>query len=205
MNIVKAIGVLVFSSLIFTQTASASSLDQWASTVVDFSSEYSTGAWSADNALGPPNVPTYYDNGNAWAPSSMNGTSEYITLGFATAVYSNGADIYENQGNGFVTSIDAIDTKGVSHVVWSGKDPSLPDTIVDFQPSWRTTPYLTQALTINVDTNHNMNTWEEIDAVRLDGQTQPPITPEPSSLILGFLSLIPILKKTRKPSEKFFS
>ena len=37
----------------------------------------------------------------------------------------------------------------------------------EFQVLWPATPYLVKGVKIYVDTNHNLSTWEEIDAVRL--------------------------------------
>ena len=74
-------------------------------------------------------------------------------------------------GNGFVTQIDLLDTFNVLHTVFTGVDPSLPGTPVDFVVNFATTPYLVQGVKIYVNINHNLNTWEEIDAVELRGVT----------------------------------
>jgi hypothetical protein len=143
--------------------------DQYASSVIAFSSQYSTGSWSAAQTLGPPNTLSYGDISTSWAPSSANGTQEFLTLGFANPDFSDGAIVRETYGNGFVTEIDAVDTSNVSHVVWTGTDPSQPGTPVDFLASWPLTAYRVAALTIHVDTNHNLGTFEEIDSVQLVG------------------------------------
>src|SRR6185295_1578814 len=98
--------------------------DQYASTVIAFSSQYSTTSWSASRALGAPNVTSYADNSNAWAPVAQNGTAESITVGFATPVLATGVTIRETWGNGFVTRVDALDMSDVLHTVWTGVDPS---------------------------------------------------------------------------------
>ena len=82
---------------------------------------------------------------------------------------SNGIIIRETYGNGFVTQVDAIDTSDVVHTVWTGTDPSLPGSPVDFLASWPTTSYAIKAVKIYVDTDHNLATWEEIDSVQLVG------------------------------------
>ncbi|MGB0717226.1 MAG: hypothetical protein ACPGXK_15215, partial [Phycisphaerae bacterium] len=69
------------------------SVDQWASEVLDFSSQYSAFGYSAAQALGPPNTPQYGDYGTAWAPSSYNGTIEFLSVGFDTPVYAEGVTI----------------------------------------------------------------------------------------------------------------
>src|SRR5262249_17393357 len=97
---------------------------------------------------------------------------EVVTLGYATPVYAFGATIRETWGNGFVTRVEVRDaTTGAFATVWSGVDPSAPGTPVAYVVSWTQTSYLVDALRITVDTNHNLKTWEEIDAVSLLGST----------------------------------
>ena len=52
---------------------SDSSYAQWASSVVDFSSQWDTGSWSAAQACGPPDVTTYGDDTHAWCPAPADG------------------------------------------------------------------------------------------------------------------------------------
>lgn len=174
-----ATGVLLLGGVALAQ---ASSLDQYASSVIGYSSQWSGDSWSAAQALGQPNTDGYGDFSNSWAPGPKNGTQEYLTLGFTTPVYSNGAVIRETYGNGFVYQVDVIGTNNVSHTVWTGTDPSLPGTPVDFNPTWAMTNYQVNQIKIYVDTNHNLNAWEEIDAVKLQGSTTP--TPEPATMLL---------------------
>ncbi|MCB1943869.1 MAG: hypothetical protein KDI53_17785, partial [Candidatus Accumulibacter sp.] len=144
--------------------------EQFADHVLGFSSQYSTGSWSAAQAVGASNTVNYGDLPTSWAPSSFNGTLEFLTLGFATPVYSDGATIRETSGNGFVYQIDAVDEGDVLHTVWSGTDASQPGTPVDFRVSWATTPYLVKGLRIYVDTSHDLGAWEEIDSVSLSAR-----------------------------------
>jgi hypothetical protein len=74
---------------------------QYASYVIGYSSQYSSNGRSAAQAIGPPNVTSYGDNPDAWAPSSQSGTQEYLTLGFATPIYADGVSVRETDGNGF--------------------------------------------------------------------------------------------------------
>jgi hypothetical protein len=165
-------------------SAEATPIDQWASSVIGFSSQYSITSWSAAQALGPPNTPNYGDYITAWAPSSRNGSLEYITLGYTTPVYASSITIVETDGNGFVYQVDVLDQSNVLHTVWAGTDPSLPGTPVDFLVSFSQTPYLVDGVKIYVNTDHNEFTWEEIDAVSLHGNTSPVPVP-PTLLLLG--------------------
>ncbi len=125
---------------------------QWASTVIGFSSQFSPSSWSAAQALGAPNTNSYGDFATAWAPASGNGTIEFISLGFAQPVYSDGIIIRETFGNGFVTKVELIDTSDVLHTVFTGPDPSLPGAPVNFQINWPLTSYLVKGAKITIDT-----------------------------------------------------
>lgn len=180
-------GLSGIASLCF-QTAANAAIDQYASTVIDYSTQYSPSSWSAAQALGAPDTFSYGDISTAWAPSPKNGSLEYISLGYTTSVYAQGATIRETYGNGFVYRVDVIDTGDVLHTVWTGTDPSLPGSPVDYSLTWPTTPYLVKGLKIYVDTDHDSSAWEEIDAVTLTGSDIAPV-PEPSTYISGLSAL----------------
>ena len=144
-------------------------VDQWADSVVDFSSQFSTSSWSAAQTLGEPNTFVYGDQGTAWAPQTQNGTVEHITVEFATPVFATGATIRETYGNGFVTSVEVVDQSDALHNVWSGVDPSQPGTPVDYMVNWPETAFLVKGLKITTDTDHDPSAYEEIDAIQLHG------------------------------------
>lgn len=144
---------------------------QWANSVVDVSSQYnSSGTFSAVQALNAPDTKSYGDLGTAWAPSSSSGTKESITVAFATPTIATGVIVRETYGNGFVYRIDLIDTSNVAHTVWTGRDLSPSGSPVNFTVTFPATSYEVKAVKIFVDTDiTQLNTWEEIDAVRLLG------------------------------------
>lgn len=144
-------------------------VQQVARSVIDFSSEYTTTSWSAAQALGAPNTPTYGDSPTAWAPVPINGTTEFLTLGYDVPVYATGAIIVETYGNGFVRRVETLDMDGQYHIVWEGADNSQPGTPANFRVTFPQTTYLVSGLRVTIDTNHNLETWEEIDAVILEG------------------------------------
>ena len=107
-------------------------------------------------------------------------------MGFLTSVFANGVTIRETNGNGFVTQINLIEDDGdsdpsndVEHIIWplNGEfDLSLPGEPVEFFVSFPTTSFLVKGVRIFVDIDHDQSTWEEIDAVLLQGSTIiPPI------------------------------
>lgn len=148
-----------------------SARNQWARNVLGFSTEYnpSPDDWSAFQTTGAPNTDMYGDIETAYATANFNGTTEFITLDFEVAVYANAVLVRETYGNGFVTRIDIIDADGNPHTVWQSTDTSAPGAPVDFVAPFTQTTFLVKAVTIFIDTSHNMAEWEEIDAVQLQG------------------------------------
>ncbi|MBT5536027.1 hypothetical protein HOK31_23350, partial [Candidatus Poribacteria bacterium] len=161
-----------FGAIITPQAAGATGetyLTQWATSVIDFSSQWASNSWAATQALGEPNTFTYGDISTAWAASPQNGTIEYIAVGYDTPVYADGAVVRETYGNGAVFQIDALDTSGDALTVWSGVDPTLPGEPAEFEVTWGRTSYLVSGLRVWVDGDHDLDAWEEIDAIQLLG------------------------------------
>lgn len=146
------------------------SVSQWAGSVISFSSQRSPTDGAAVQALGAPNTPGYGDQPTAWSPALMNGSTEGIQLGYANPVYATGVTVRETSGNGFVTRIDVVDTNNVMHTVWTGTDPTQPGAPADFTVNFAQTPYQVAGVMVMIDTNHDLGSWEQIDAVRLDGE-----------------------------------
>lgn len=187
-------------------SAQAALIDQFASSVIGFSSQYSATNWSAQQVLGSNNTPAYGDIPTAWAPLPRNGTVEWISVGFATPVYATGATIRESDGNGFVYQLDAIDTLGNLHTVWHGIDGSAPGALADFAVSWAQTSYLVSGLKVYTNTDHDTSNWEEIDSIRLAGSTTPAVpaaqVPEPGTLLLMGMGLFGAAVARRKPGQR---
>jgi PEP-CTERM motif len=199
----KIIKQLLLGVAMATSGASSFALDQYASSVIGFSSEYTSSSWAASQALGAPDTFAYGDIVTAWAPGPINGSFEYITLGFGTAVYATGATVRETYGNGFVYQIDALDSSNVLHTVWTGTDNSLPGSPVDASFSWAQTSFLVQGLKIYTDTNHDLNAWEEIDSVTLSGSLTVSAVPEPETyaMMLAGLGLLGFAARRRKQKQ----
>ena len=163
----------VMSPANITVTPVGSVLSQYASSVIAFSSQFGTSNWSAAQTLGSPDTNSYGDIPTAWAPSSQNGTTESITVGYSTPVNASGVTVRETDGNGFVTKIEVRDLAGVFHEVWSGVDPSPQNTPADYAVTFPATSYKVDAVRVTIDTNRNVGSWEEIDAIKLDGTVAP--------------------------------
>ncbi len=158
------------------ERALLSAMSQWASGVIAYSSQYSSTSWSAQQAVGAPNTTTYGDRATAWAPKNKDGTTEYISLRYATPVYATGVSVRETYGNGFVTKIDVRDANtGTFKTVWSGKDATTRNQPAYINATFPQTSYPVDGVRIWVNTNHS-SSWEEIDAVKLIGNTSSSTT-----------------------------
>ena len=181
---------LMISTVVVTE-ANAIPIDQYASSVLGFSSELapSPGNFSAAQALGAPDMPVNGSLAVAWLPGAQSSLSEFLSLGYATAVYATGATITETFSAGFVSQIDVIDMANVLHTVWTGVDPTVNAAAINnFTVSWAQTGYLVQGLVITI--NNQAAAWKEIDAVMLSGQTQAIAVPNPATLALLSLGLL---------------
>ncbi|MFN9411852.1 MAG: beta strand repeat-containing protein, partial [Pirellula sp.] len=149
-----------------------SDVTQWANSVIAYSSQYSASGWSAAQVLGAPNVALPSDNGLAWAPQPANGSTEFITVGFATGVNATGFSIRESLSMGCVSKVELLDSTGVYNTVFNstsdgpdGGNPTSP-AVYDFTRTFSATSYLAVGMRVTVNTN-NSSDWEELDAIGL--------------------------------------
>ena len=85
----------------------------WASSVRGFSSQYSTGSWSAAQVLGAPNVyPAHGDNASAWASLGADDRDEWIEVGFDRAGSVSAVEIYETYNAGALDRVELITQSG---------------------------------------------------------------------------------------------
>jgi hypothetical protein len=147
-------------------------LSQWGDGIIDFSSQWSSGDYSAAQVLGEPNVFAYGDSRQAWSPLNRNGTIEHVTVEYAVPVLATGVTVRENWSNGFVSQVDVVDLDDQLHTVWMGIDPSQPGSVVDFHVEWAKTDFPAKGVRVYVDTDRDSG-WEEIDAIRLHGAEIP--------------------------------
>ncbi len=141
---------------------------QWASEATASSSFGAGEAWQAKMATGKPNVFYYGDNGNAWAPQNIAGTTETLTLTFAKSVYATGVNIKESYGSGAIVKVEmGLGTN--LHTVWEGNDDTRG--LGYLKVAIDKTSYKVDTVKITFDGNKKSpNEWSEIDAVQLVGE-----------------------------------
>jgi speckle-type POZ protein len=136
----------------------------WASSVVGFSSQYGTGSWSAQHALGPPDVfPEGGDRGGAWASRDADGGPEFLELAFGAPRRIRAVEIYETYNPGAVTRVTLVGDAGLRKVLDqdAGKidAPSYKQRI-DFE----CTDEAYDEVRVDLDSDA-VPGWNEIDAV----------------------------------------
>ena len=117
----------IFIALVLVMPAALKAQEeQWASKVIEFSSQFGVRQYSAQQILGKPNVlPNLGASPNAWAPK-RKGREEYIVVGFEKPIRIQQIAIAETHNPGGVRSITAYDVNDNSHVVHTFEPEYLP-------------------------------------------------------------------------------
>ena len=160
-----------FDSLLINYGFLLNSSDtEWVDTIIDFSTEYSPGSWSANQVIGPPDVfPAYGDIEEAWAAETTGDQREFFELKFKTAVHAEEVLIYETYNPGAVDTAYLRDASTDTwHMIWSGTAmaPYDVDSSRIFRITFDRTVYRTDAVRLAINTPA-VSSWNEIDAVAL--------------------------------------
>lgn len=150
-----------------TGQPAAGEVSQFAFEVMNFSSQYGSDSWSAQQALGEPDTFECGDFTTAWASDSPNGP-ETLTLRFEEPVVPTQINIYESYNPGAITQVIVIQPDGVETVVFN----STPN-VVEACPRVLTIDVVgvtgaVDQVRIDLDETEHPS-WNEIDAVQLNG------------------------------------
>ena len=149
-------------------TARPGEIRQWAS-AASASSQFDDPNWSANQALGEPDVFECGDNTSAWA-SLSNDTIEWIELTYRTAVTPTQINIFQNFNPSQVVEVQLIALDGSKYVAWEGY-PEKVETCPDMMTITLelTKKILVNKVRITIDQRVSGWGWNEIDAVELVG------------------------------------
>lgn len=137
----------------------------WATDVIDYSTQYSDDAWSANQVLGAPNVyPGYGDNNKAWASHGADDREEWIEVGFGTDERISGVEIYETFNPGAIDQIELITAKNRRIDVTVGVDPPTPGTSAKRLFGVRCTQEPIRSVRVHLD-SQRVSGWNELDAI----------------------------------------
>jgi len=149
---------------------------RYATNVLALSTEYGSGIYSAQQALGAPNVYPYYGiHGNSWASATPDGRREYLELGFDNPEPVTSIGIYETYRTG---AIDTIYVKNPSTLLWevvySAAAGSKGDSARFFLVNLPTTSFDVSEIRLAIN-SPAVSGFNQIDAVVLSSTPIRPI------------------------------
>ncbi|MBX2894057.1 MAG: hypothetical protein KF763_01350 [Cyclobacteriaceae bacterium] len=172
-------GLVFYSSFLFLligcsdfEPFKGEKVSQFASSVIAFSSQWTTTAWSAQRALGPNNVNAGAgSNENAWSSLTADGQREFLVLGFTEPQTVKKIEIYENA---FPGAIDTVYLRNSSTSKWiivysKPAQTNLGEDGRIFSIHLIETPYKANAIRLAIN-SPAVKDWNEIDAVSITGQ-----------------------------------
>ncbi|MFA0961851.1 OmpA family protein [Roseivirga sp. BDSF3-8] len=164
--------LLIITAL--TPLAASGQNVEWASTVIEVSSEYSYPQYSALQTLGRPNVlPAGGESPNAWVPRRPN-KSEFIKVGFRNPIRIKQVAIGESFNPGSVSKVFAYDSTGVEYLLYELTPQPLELSGRVLNINVDKTPYKVHAIKVVIDGNA-VPGYNAIDAIGISS-TQYPIT-----------------------------
>lgn len=185
----------IFLPLYFFACISFSSqaqIVQWASKVVEFSSELTPVQYAAKQALGKPNVlPAGGQSPNAWAPDRPN-RKEFLKLGFDNPINIRQIAIAESHNPSAITRVLAYDEKGNEYVINTLTPNAVPLKGRMLNLFMEPTPYKVAAVKIEMD-GSAVPDYFSIDAVAISDSGYPIIADIPTMQLLASGILIEVL------------
>jgi len=145
---------------------------QWASKVIEFSSELTPVQYSAEQVLGKPNVlPAGGQNPNAWTPDKPK-RQEFLKLGYANPIQIEQIAIAESHNPSAIFKIYAYDQNGTEHLIHSFNPGPVPLKGRMLNVFVEKTPYKVAALKLEFD-GTALPDYFSIDAVAISDVNIP--------------------------------
>jgi outer membrane protein OmpA-like peptidoglycan-associated protein len=165
----------ILSGLLFFAFAGIAQNVQWASRVLNKSSEYSDRQYSAKQVLGRPNVlPVFRDSPCAWSPfKEQNRQDEFIHVAYKKPMRIRQVAVAESYNPGAVSRIYLYDTRGGEHLVYKNDMPRMLAEngrmlLVTFPP----TSYQVASVKVVLNTI-GLPGWNHIDAIGISDSEAP--------------------------------
>lgn len=157
---------------------------QWASSVIEFSSELTPVQYSAQQALGKPNVlPAGGQSPNAWAPDKPK-RKEFLKLGFANPISIRQIAIAESHNPSAIFRVLVYDAAGKEYVVNTLNPMAIPLKGRMLNLFTELTPYKVVAVKIEFD-GAALPDYFGIDAVAVSDSNYPIIADIPRMQLLA--------------------
>jgi outer membrane protein OmpA-like peptidoglycan-associated protein len=187
---------LLITTLLLTgfSLLSKAQVVQWASSVIEFSSELTPIQYSAKQALGKPNVlPAGGQSPNAWAPDKPK-RKEFLKLGFANPISIRQIAIAESHNPSAIFRVLAYDPAGKEYVINTLNPMAIPLKGRMLNIFIEQTPYKVAAVKIEFD-GAAVPDYFSIDAVAISDSNYPIIADIPQMQMLASGILIEALDK----------
>ncbi len=167
---------------------------QWASKVMEFSSELTPIQYSAQQALGKPNVlPAGGQSPNAWAPDKPK-RKEWLKLGFANPIAIRQIAVAESHNPSAIYRVLAYDETGREYVINTLSPMAIPLKGRMLGLFMELTPYKVAAVKIEFD-GAAVPDYFGIDAVAISDSNYPIIADIPKLQLLASGIVIEALDK----------
>jgi hypothetical protein len=167
---------------------------QWASKVVEFSSELTPIQYSAVQSLGKPNVlPAGGQNPNAWTPEKPR-REEFLKVGFSTPMQIRQVAIAESYNPGALFKVFAYDEAGTEHLLHSLNPGPVPQKGRMLNIMVERTPYKVSAVKMVFD-GEAVTDYFSVDAVAIADASIPIIADIPTPQLLSKGLVIEALDK----------
>jgi OOP family OmpA-OmpF porin len=176
--------LLTLSLVFITYAFSQAQIVQWASKVIEFSSELTPVQYSAQQALGKPNVlPAGGQNPNAWSPDKPR-RKEFLKLGFTTPMSIRQIAIAESYNPSALYRVLVYDEAGKEYVVNTLNPMSVPLKGRMLNVFMEQTPYKVAAVKLEFD-GAAVPDYFAIDAVAIANSNYPIIADIPKLQLLA--------------------
>ncbi len=167
---------------------------QWASKVIEFSSELTPVQYSAQQTLGKPNVlPAGGQSPNAWAPDKPK-RKEWLKLGFVNPIAIRQIAIAESHNPSAIYRVLAYDEAGREYVINTLSPMTVPLKGRMLGLFMELTPYKVAAVKIEFD-GAAVPDYYGIDAVAISDSNYPIIADIPKLQLLASGIMIEALDK----------
>ena len=158
--------------IVCIQIIAAAQVVQWASKVIDVSSELTPVQYSAQQALGKPNVlPAGGQNPNAWTPDKPK-RKEFIKVGFATPIQIQQIAIAESHNPTAVFKIYTYDEAGREYLIRSFSPIVVPLKSRMLTVMVEKTPYKVTSIKLEFD-GAALTDYFSIDAIAITDSNYP--------------------------------
>lgn len=186
--------LLVLALIVVCFVSAKAQTVQWASKVIEFSSELTPVQYSAKQALGKPDVlPAGGQSPNAWAPDKPK-RKEFLKLGFDKPINIKQVAIAESHNPSAIFRVLAYDEAGKEYVINTLNPMAVPLKGRMLNVFVEQTPYKVAAIKLEFD-GAALNDYFGIDAVAITDSNYPIIADIPKLQLLASGIVIEALDK----------